>query len=156
MSLNPLDIAFTIAVIILVLRAGFRGFVREFMMLASLVLSIGVAALFSGTVSDWIEYYLGPSMWNHVIAFLGLFLAVYLLTKLTESFLNTLVERIHLNSLDHALGLFFGCIEGILMVFIAILLLRIQPIIPVDNALERSLYSELLGPLIPYAGSLVR
>ncbi|WP_460054031.1 CvpA family protein [Spirochaeta dissipatitropha] len=150
MQMNPIDIIFTLIVIIFVLRAGFRGFVHEFMAVAALVLGVAGAVLFAGIVSVWLDQILGPSVWNHIIAFLGIFLVLYLVVKLTESLLNALIERIHLNPLDHALGLFFGFIEGLLVVFGLILLMQIQPFVRMDAVLNRSLYSELLMPLIPY------
>ncbi|AFG36690.1 CvpA family protein [Spirochaeta africana] len=155
MQLNPIDVVFTLILVILVLRAGFRGFVREFMAVAAIVLGVAAAALFAGLVSIWLDQILGPSMWNHVIAFLGLFLLVYLVIKLTEGLLNTLVERIHLDALDHALGLFFGCVEGLLVIFMLIMIMQVQPFIRLDAVLRNSLYAELLMPLAPYAGSIM-
>ncbi|MFW6364118.1 MAG: CvpA family protein [Spirochaeta sp.] len=156
MQLNPIDVVFTLLLVILVLRAGFRGFVREFMAVAAVVLGIGSAAVFAGVVSLWLDQILGPSLCNHVIAFLGLFLVVYLVVKLTEGALNALVEHIHLDALDHALGLFFGCIEGLLAIFVIILVLQIQPFIRIDGVLQASLYADLLMPLVPYAGSVLQ
>lgn len=156
MELNPIDIVFTLVLVTLTLRAAFRGFVREFMAVAALVLGIGGAALGAGVVALWLEQMLGASLWNHVIAFLGLFLLLYLVIKLTEGALDALVERIHLDSLDHALGLFFGGFEGLVAVFIIILLLQIQPLLELDSLMNGSIYVELLTPLLPYANSFMQ
>ena len=156
MQLNPIDVVFTLILVILVLRAGFRGFVREFMAVAAVVLGVAAAALFAGISALWLDQIMGPSMWNHVIAFLGLFLLVYLLIKLTEGALNALVERIHLDALDHALGLFFGCVEGLLVIFMLLMIMQVQPFIRLDRVLQQSLYADLLMPLAPYAGRLMR
>lgn len=156
MDLNPIDIVFTLVLVTLTLRAAFRGFVREFMAVAALVLGIGGAALGAGVVALWLEQMLGASLWNHVIAFLGLFLLLYLVIKLTEGALDALVERIHLDSLDHALGLFFGGFEGLVAVFIIILLLQIQPLLELDSLMNGSIYVELLTPLLPYANSFMQ
>lgn len=155
MTLNPLDVAFTLLLVLVTLRAGFRGFVREFMAVAAIVLGIGAATLFSAVVTVWIDQILGVSIWNHVIAYLGLFLIVYLIVKLAEGALNVLIERIHLDGLDHALGLFFGCVEALLVIFLLILIMQVQPFFSFTEILSTSLYTELLNPLIPYAGSLM-
>ncbi|THB66273.1 MAG: CvpA family protein [Spirochaetaceae bacterium] len=154
MQLNILDIIFSLILAFMVIRAGFRGFVQEFMAVASILFGIVAAVWGTAPVASRLDLLLGESIWNNIIAFLGLFLLVYLITKLIERVLNDLVERIHLDSLDHALGLFFGAIEGLLLVSLLILLMQVQPLFSVDQLLADSLYADLLMPLAPYAGTL--
>ena len=40
---------------------------------------------------------------------------------------HELIERIHLENLDHALGLFLGLVEGTLVIFVLILVLQFPP-----------------------------
>ncbi len=95
MTLTPIDIVFVILLILVVLRSMFRGFVHEFMSMAAIILGILAAVLLSGIVAVKISPYVGNSYWTQIIAFLGLFLLVYVMVKLFEGGLNRVVERIN-------------------------------------------------------------
>ena len=149
MAFAGIDIVFAIVIVILAIRAAIRGFVKELMGTAALFLGIIVAVLFSGAVAQLIEQFMGVTVWSQVIAFLVLFLLVYLVVKIFEGALNRLIERIHLNQLDHALGLFLGIVEGILVVFIILMLIQIQPFFDKETMLSGSLFARILLPFLP-------
>ncbi|MFW6312790.1 MAG: CvpA family protein [Spirochaetota bacterium] len=155
MTFSGIDIVFSIIVVILTFRAAFRGFVRELLGTAALFLGIIVAVIFSGLLAQTIDEYLGPSIWNQIIAFLALFLAVYLVVKIFESALNRLIERIHLDQLDHALGFFLGVVEGLLVVFVLLLLVQIQPFFDSDALIEESFFARLMLPFMPFAAEFL-
>lgn len=155
MVLSALDFVFLAIIAILTIRAIVRGFVREFMSVAGLVLGIVVAILFSSVVARKLVPYLGASGWTQIAAFLGLFIVVYLIVKLFESGLNRLVEAINLDSLDRALGFFLGIVEGLIVVFVVLLLMRIQPFFDVTTAVGKSVFAQVLLPLMPYATKLL-
>ena len=85
------------------------------------------------------------------MAFLSLFLVVYIVVKLFEKALNRLVERIQLEGLDRALGFFLGIVEGAFVVFVIVWIVRLQSVVDVGDLLERSVIARLLLPLLPYA-----
>lgn len=149
MSVAGIDIVFGIIILFMGLRAAIRGFVKELLGTGALILGVVVAMIFSGAVAGIIDRYMGPSIWSQIIAFLGLFLIVYLVVKLFESALNRLIERIHLDQLDHALGLFLGLIEGLVVVFVLLLLIQIQPFFAPESLITGSLAARLLVPLMP-------
>lgn len=137
------------------MRSGIRGFVREFMSMAALILGIGSAVIFSGQVAIFVNEYVDAAAWSQVIAFLGLFLSVYLVVKIFETALNRLVERINLDNLDHALGFFLGVAEGMLLIFVMLLLLQVQPFVSSEAVVRDSVFAEALLPLLPYASQLL-
>ena len=151
MEFAGIDIVFAIIVVILAFRAAIRGFVKELLGTASLFLGIIAAVLFSGLVARLIDEYMGPSIWSQVIAFLVIFLVVYLIVKLFESALNRLIERIHLDQLDHALGFFLGIVEGLVVVFVLLLLVQIQPFFEPEVLVEGSIFARILLPFLPFA-----
>lgn len=118
--------------------------------MASVILGISVAVLFSGVLAGYIDQIIGISPWSQVISFLGLFLLTYLAVKIFESALDRLIERIHLDSLDHALGFFLGIAEGLVLTFLLLLLIQVQPFVPPAALLEESLFANLMSPLFPY------
>ena len=82
MGFAGIDIIFGILLIFAAMRSGIRGFVREFMSMAALILGIGSAVIFSGQVAIFVNEYVDAAAWSQVIAFLGLFLSVYLVVKI--------------------------------------------------------------------------
>jgi membrane protein required for colicin V production len=154
-DLSGLDIVFLIIVVFLALRAGFRGFVREFMSMAAVILGIALAVLFSGVAAVYVQPWIGSGTWSQVVSFLGLFLAVYLVVKVFENALNRLVERINLESLDRALGFFLGIAEGLLATFVLVLVFHLQPFIDMRDAINESIMAQFLLPLLPYAERLI-
>lgn len=155
MDLSGLDIVFLIIVVFLALRAGFRGFVREFMSMAAVILGIALAVLFSGVVAVYVQPWIGSGAWSQIVSFLGLFLVVYLVVKVFENALNRLVERINLESLDRALGFFLGIAEGLLVTFILVLVFHMQPFFDMREAINQSVIAQFLMPLLPYAERLI-
>jgi len=144
-----IDIVFLIVVLFFGIRAAIRGFVKELLGTGAFILGIIVAMLFSGVVAGWVERLMGPTIWSQVIAFLAIFLVVYLVVKIFENALNKLVERIHLDQLDHALGLFLGLVEGFVVVFLVLLLIQLQPFFDPEPVLEGSIGARLLLPFLP-------
>lgn len=155
MDLSGLDIVFLIILVFAALRAGFRGFVREFMSMAAVVLGITTAVLFSGVAAVYVQPWIGVGAWSQVVSFLGLFLLVYLLVKVFENALNRIIERINLESLDRALGFFLGILEGVLACFILLLVLQLQPVFDAREVIAESLLAGYLLPLLPYAERLI-
>ncbi len=155
MSLSGLDIVFIVIIVFFTVRVGIKGFVKEFMSMAALILGIAVAVFFSGVTSGYIRPYIGDGPWAQVVAFLGLFLITYIVVKLFETALDRLVEKIHLESLDRALGFFLGICEGILVVFVAVLLLQLQPLFDAQTLLAESVFAAVLQPLLPYAQQII-
>lgn len=156
MGFEAIDIVFLVLLVFAAIRGGIRGFVREFMSMASLIVGIGVAVLFSGVVAVQLEGYLGDSIWNQIISFLGLFLVTYLAIKIFEGALRAIVERINADNLDHALGFFLGVAEGLLLIFILLLIIQIQPFINLDEAIDESVFAIVLRPLLPYVDELLQ
>jgi membrane protein required for colicin V production len=156
MSFAAIDIVFSIFLILAAIRGLFRGFVRELMGMASLILGIVAAVLLSGLLSLYLDDFLGQSVWNQVIAFLAIFIVVYVIVKIFEGALQRLIERIHLERLDKALGFFLGLAEGLVLIFIIFLLLQIQPFFPIDGLLEDSIFASLMLPLFPLASDALQ
>ncbi len=156
MTLSGLDIVFLILIAFASLRTGLRGFVKELLTVAALVLGIAGAVLFYGVAAEA----LGPTVglegtWAQVVSFLAIFLLVYVVLKLFERALNGIIDRIHLESLDHALGFFLGVVEGVLLVFVILIVLQWQNVVDVANAISESTIATLLLPFIPYARRLM-
>jgi len=149
MNFAVVDLVFALLILALAVRGAVRGFVAEIGSVAALVAGLGGAILFYKSVSLLIEKWVGRSLWNPLIAFLVLFLLLYLLVKLLERLLAAAFERLKLEKLDRAIGLFLGLAEGLLAVCIVLFLLNWQPFFEVKGILAQSLFARFLSPILP-------
>jgi len=151
------DIVFGLVILILTLRGLMRGFIEELFSLGALVLGVAAAVFFSASLAKPIEQTFGiPSGWGQVVAFLAIFLVVYLVLKMAEKALHGLTEKVHLENLDKALGFIFGLLEGLIFVALAVLVLRLQPFFNADGILKNSLTGRYLVPLVLAAADAVK
>lgn len=155
MNISAFDIVSLIILLILAIRVTFRGFVAEIMSMASVLTGIIIAVIFTHPISVLLQEYIGESFWNTVIAFLGLFLISYLIIKIFENSLNSLIEKIQLEKLDQSLGFFLGLVEGFLFVVILVFILRAQPLFEVDKLLENSFSASIADKIIPIGTKII-
>ena len=102
------------------------------------------------------ERLLSPSGWNVVLSFLALFVVIYLAFKLSEGLLLRVIERVRLANLDRALGLLLGIVEGVSLIVLFLLVVRIQPFVLPERLIGESRITELLMPLLPFAIDLLQ
>lgn len=155
MNVAAFDIVSLIILLILAIRVTFRGFIAEIMSMASVLVGIIIAVIFTHPISILLQDYIGESFWNTVIAFLGLFLISYLIIKIFENSLNSLIEKVQLEKLDQSLGFFLGLLEGFLFVVILVFILRAQPLFEVDKLLENSFSASIADKIIPIGTKII-
>jgi membrane protein required for colicin V production len=161
-----IDYVFIGLTLLLVVRCTLRGFISEFMTLASLVLGVlcslflyrncaaflrtrGLEA-FTEKIPEFIRKLLPALVRNipEILSFVLIFALVFVLVKLVEYLLTDIVERINLGGVDRFLGFLFGFAEGIVVTSLLLLAFTLQPIFDAGPLLEGSLFAELLLPLI--------
>lgn len=151
MKVQPLDIVFIVILAAAAIRVAFKGFVAEIMSMAALILGIVAAIFFSKAGAVLIDTYIAYSKWNQIIAFLVIFIVVYLLTKLLEGIIHRLLDKIHLEKLDKALGFFLGLAEGLIVIVFIVYLLKVQPIFDTVELLENSFVAGIVLDIVPIA-----
>lgn len=147
--MNVLDFICIAVIAVAAIRCAFRGFITEILSMAAVILGIVGAIFFSRAGAVLIENYLGETAWNQIIAFLAIFVLVYLVVKLVERALHSILERIRLERLDRTLGLLLGVVEGAIVVSLIVYLLRVQPVFDVDALLDGSYFAGLVLELVP-------
>jgi membrane protein required for colicin V production len=155
MDIAAFDIVSIIIILILSVRATFRGFIVEIMSMASIIVGISIAVIFTRPVSVLLQNYIGNSFWNVIIAFLGLFLISYLIIKVFENSLNALIEKVQLEKLDQSLGFFLGLIEGFLLLVIIVFALKAQTLFDVTALFDNSISSLIADKIIPIGTKLI-
>jgi membrane protein required for colicin V production len=153
-----IDIIFTIVILLFAIRGGFRGIIDEVTVMASVVLGLAAAFFFhrKGALFLAETYFPDEKLLPEILAFLGLFLIVFLTVKLAGFLLRDVSSRIQLlNTADHVLGIFFGVLEGVVLVSLVLWVITIQPLFDPDALLKDSLYAETLRPFIGILGKQV-
>ncbi|MDR2377094.1 MAG: CvpA family protein [Treponema sp.] len=170
-SFKLIDYVFFGLTLLLVIRCTLRGFIAEFMTLASLVLgALGSLFLyrpcaaflrdhglrtFTGNLPSFIQKLLPALVQNipEILAFVLIFIVIFFAVKLVEYLLKDIIQRISLGGVDRFLGFLFGMVEGIMITSLLLLFLSIQPVFNAAPLLEGSFFAEILLPLIGRRGS---
>jgi len=147
-NISPVDVVFVIAVLFITARAILRGFVVEFISVASVVGGIIAGFVFSSILTNYIAQYFKISWWNRLISFLIIFLIVYILLKLIEKFFYNLIEKIELQRLDRSLGLFLGLLESCIIILFVVTIVDAQPFFSPDKIFSGSVIVEYARKII--------
>lgn len=143
-QLGTLDVVIVLITLILMIRAGIRGFVAEAFGVASVVAGIAAAAVLVVPASAYVDAAVGSdSFWNKIIAFLALFLATYAVFKLVGHLLQRLARTLHLQQLDHVFGVALGIAEGAVIGAVVIAGMHAQPWFEVAEVLEGSVAAQM-------------
>jgi len=154
MTFEVLDIIALVILLVAGLRAMFKGFIKEFMAKAGILIGFLIALMFSSSLAPYIDTQFGFGTWSNIAAFAALFLAGFLVAKLVANTLRSVIEGLHLAFLDNILGFVFGLIEGAIIISFMVFLLRLQSVIDIESFLSQSWVVELLEPIAPYSVKL--
>jgi membrane protein required for colicin V production len=149
-SIAVIDIIFVVLTVIFIVRCALRGFIGEIMSMASVVLGLLASFFFYKNGGIFIREKFMPEMKliPDILAFLALFLIVFILIKILELMLKEIIEGIQLGGADRFLGILFGLAEGIVVVCLLLFVLTIQPLFDPAPLLNKSIFAEILLPFI--------
>lgn len=123
--MNLLDIVILVAMIFLVVRGIFRGFFMEIASLAGVVLGILLGLHFYPQMTEILKPHL-PSFEIfalQLISFAAIFAAILILSNLVGWGLKTLSKKTFLGWTDKGLGAGLAVLKGILISYLAIVIL---------------------------------
>jgi membrane protein required for colicin V production len=154
MNLAIIDIVFIALIFILVIRCALHGFIAEIMSMAAVVLGLLAAFLFYKPGAAFVRTKILADMAvvPELIAFIALLAIVFFAIKILEHIIQDIISRINLGGLNHALGLVFGVLEGLLLVSLLLFVINIQPLFNPASLLEHSFFAKLLDPLVGQLG----
>jgi len=150
LSFATIDYIFLILLALFVLRCYLKGFVSEILSMAAIVLGL-LASLFfykNGGVYVRERFLMEIKAIPEILAFIALFVIVFVAVKLLEFMLKGIINGIKLGGADKFLGLIFGFIEGLVVICLILFLLRVQPLFDPSSILSDSFFADLLLPLI--------
>ncbi|MDR1256414.1 MAG: CvpA family protein [Spirochaetaceae bacterium] len=157
MTYAPLDIVFTVLILIIVVRAALNGFVEEVFGMAWLILGLIFSICFyhRGAVFIRTKMLADVKILPEIMAFVILFLIVFVVIKIITSILKDIVQKIRLGGLDHFLGALFGIFEGLLAAALILFIIDIQPLFDKNAVLKNSIYNQFLSGNVKTALEMV-
>ncbi len=115
------------AIAVLAVSAGFaffKGFVREIASLAGLIIGSILAFRFYRNGADLLNPWIHTANIRNLTAFFIIFLMVVLISAIISFLLKKLFDSAGLSFYDRFLGLLFGLIRGIAIVYIFVIVLQ--------------------------------
>ena len=148
MALSILDIIFIIIFAASLIICTARGFIDSCVGKAAFIISIFLAISFTPTAEILVKKWFDIEILTTIVAFLLAFVIAFVLLKILQLIIKKCASNKILNSLDHALGFFWGAAFGLLLVCTILLFLQILPIQAVDSVLQKSFFAKFFLPII--------
>ncbi len=148
MTFSLADIFFVIVILVFALTATARGFVRELFGKAAWVCGIIGGVLFYSKLDVYLRESVKYEMLSKVISFLLVFVVIFLVVKIIQTAVSKFFEGEILRGLDRALGFFFGLVEGLAVTMLLILIMMVQPWLPVTEIFDGSFFYGLLSGIL--------
>lgn len=149
-SIAMLDIILGILILIFVVRCALRGFLAEFLSMASVIFGILGAISFykKGSIFIRTKVFQDVPILPEILAFTAIFCIIFVAIKVLESLLKDIMERIDFGGVDRFIGVLWGFIEGLVCVVLVLFVLNIQPLVEKETILGGSMFAQLFIPLI--------
>ncbi|MDR1148098.1 MAG: CvpA family protein [Spirochaetaceae bacterium] len=147
MSYALIDIVLMLLLLIITIRAALHGFVEEVFGVAWLILGLIFAVKFyvKGAAFIRTKILQDVKILPEVLAFIALFLIVFVIVKAVTFMLKDIIEKIRLGGLDHFLGALFGILEGLAAAALVIFIINVQPLFDKDAVLKGSIFNQVLS-----------
>jgi membrane protein required for colicin V production len=121
--MNLLDYIIIILMTFLIVRGILRGLIKEIFSLAGIVLGIWLAILFQPQATDFLRSYLPDGKYLPLLSIAALFAAIFISSNIIGWTVKLLFEKAFLGWLDRALGACLAVAKGIVITYIAIVIL---------------------------------
>ena len=107
----------------LIIKGILRGFLGEISSLAGIILGIWLGSIFQPQLTVFLKSYLPSSQYLSLISFAAIFATVVILCNLIGWALKLLFKKIFLGWLDRTLGAWLAFVKGIIITYLAIVIL---------------------------------
>jgi membrane protein required for colicin V production len=123
-----LDIIILVLIIASAVEGGFHGFVYEVFSLLGLIAGFFLAIQFHGFLAAQIDFIPIPLWLLKIVAFLLIVIASNIIFRLAGKSLRFLLRKVFMGWFDHAAGVIFGLVRGVIVVLVITLILMLTPV----------------------------
>lgn len=120
-AMNWVDYTIIGIVVFSALISFFRGLIKEAISLGFWLVGLIVALKFASPVHDYLQQWIASPILRYLIAFIGLFLIVFIIGVLANMLIQAMVKAAGLSFTDRMLGIFFGIARGMAIVIVVLL-----------------------------------
>ena len=121
------DIVILAILALSILFGLWRGFVAEVLSLVCWVAAFWVAWMFGDAVAGWYGQWLHQPVARIIAGYLTCFLGVLVVGALLGWLLRKLIRGTGLSGPDRMLGMMFGLVRGVLLIFVIVLVIDLTP-----------------------------
>ena len=118
-----LDMIIIAIMVFLIIRGILRGFFREIGSLAGVILGVWLAIRFHPQMTAYLKPYLPAVSFLHLVSFAVIFTIILLACHLAGWSLKMLLKKSLLGWMDRGLGAALAILKGIIVIYLAIVLL---------------------------------
>jgi len=148
-SLNPVWFDYVIVFVILI-SSGIgiiRGFVSEALSLLTWIVSAYLSFIFYNDASSLLESIIATPSIRVFTSFSLIFLVILIVGSLVTQIIKKIISYTGISGTDHMLGLLFGCLRGILLVSVMIIVAELTPVVN-DKWWQQSLLIHYFNDLV--------
>lgn len=141
-------------IIYFVVKSALNGLIGEIFSILGWFIALGFARVFAPIVSQTLLSAIEPSSLSMVISFIALIAACKLALAVISRLMSSLLNSIHLGSINLILGSFIGLIKGVLLVSFIVLICLLFSDLPQEdywqNAYSAPFFEACARLFIPY------
>jgi len=152
MPLNVLDWIIIIVLLFFLIKSIIRGAAREIFPLLALFLGGFYACKYYVKISPFLESLLSQKWSQNIVAFVALFLSIYILVNLAGWLIYKFMKTIKLGFLDSTIGALIGTAKAYIMACFLIFFISLFP--QGSNLLKDSFFAGYCYPFITLVSDL--
>ena len=121
MSLNYIDIILLVPMAVGLIRGLFKGFIKEVLGLAAIVLGIAAAYFYAGPLADYLRSSLEDAgQWLDILSYIIVFSLSVILVNLIARYLTSVTKLLALGLVNRLAGGIFGLAKVLLILMLII------------------------------------
>lgn len=156
MTFTFIDIVFLLIIGVFALISMIHGLIQELFGKLAVIAGLVAGFYFCGLLAPHVEKIIKIPAIDIIVAFIIIFITGFLIVKIIQIIVHSIFSGEILKSLDKILGLFFGAVEGILVVSCLLILMKAQIWFNLDSLLSSSTVANLLLPYLEGPVSYIR
>ncbi|WP_407428731.1 CvpA family protein [Treponema sp.] len=156
MTFSFIDIFFLIIILTFAIMVTVHGFVKELFSRLAIIAGVFAGFYFCGMLAPHISKIIKIPAVDIVLAFILIFVTAFLVVKIIQIVFEKAFSGEIMKSLDRVLGFAFGALEGLLIVFCILILIRSQIWFDLSSLTENSTIYRILAPFLEYPVNYIR